>query len=128
MAMRLPATSSSTYTSSASVPLANTSKTSSASSSVVPGGRVAIICSTSSRLIRTRSSPEHALGPVGVGDHHDDLRLAAARRGGVHGLDVDLGSSELRGDGLQRPGTIVHREQQGGLLFTAKLDGGERLL
>src|SRR5262249_27091472 len=50
MAMRLPLTSSRTYTSSASVPLAKTSNTSRASSSVVPRGRSSMSRSTTSRL------------------------------------------------------------------------------
>src|SRR5216117_4621748 len=61
IAIRLPATSSRMYTSSVSDPLANTSKTPSAASSVA-SGRSVIICSTAALARRVMRSPSKA-GP-----------------------------------------------------------------
>src|SRR5437867_11235298 len=68
IAIRLPLTSSRTYTSSLSVPLANTSKTSRASSSVVPAGRSCIIRSTASILSLICYSPAR-IGDSSPGPH-----------------------------------------------------------
>src|SRR5439155_521199 len=92
IAIRLPPTSSRMYTSSVSDPLVNTSKTSSAASSVA-SGRWFIICSTAVQERRVMRSPSTA-GPrvsrtgsdrPGVGPHPTLSRRRGARVGRAGG-------------------------------------------
>src|SRR5262249_5165648 len=126
MAIRLPATSSSTYTSSASVPLANTSNTFRASSRLSPGGRPCIIRSTSSRLSLTAAAP---------GASRRDPADRRARQGG-RVARRGFGADSLRG-GLSpwRPPSATRSQRiplnrnpeggQGPLSFSWRPAGGD---
>src|SRR4026209_2456082 len=106
MAMRLPLTSSRMYTSSAKVPLANTSKTSRASSRPVPAGRPELLRPTSSRFSRTGSG-QSPLCLVRIGHHEHDLGGAAAPGGRIGALDIDLGCGQPPGDAPQAHPPVV---------------------
>src|SRR6185436_12337492 len=127
MAIRLPLTSSRMYTSSAKVPLANTSKTSRASSRPVPEGRSDIIRSTSSRFSRTGSG-QSPLRLVRIGHHKNDLGGPAAPGGRIGALDIDLGRGQPLGDSSKASRLVVQGQQQCRLLAAPDLGGRQRLL